>query len=162
MTILAVDIGWVPVPVSKLPAGAAEVEGKAGRASGTSDDWELLPNKSIGLVMMLWALATALANCCTFVKVFTCSPIWDMQGAEPRLGVIVIIVGWIVGEAKWVGGGQQGSIGAAQGILLSLGAVRENLLSYRVSVDGAFGLIGAGGLLLAKAGLVSPKVLLVI
>uniref|UniRef100_A0A915K4W2 Uncharacterized protein n=1 Tax=Romanomermis culicivorax TaxID=13658 RepID=A0A915K4W2_ROMCU len=52
MTILAVEVCWVLVHVSKLLAlEAGEVDSKVGKASGTLDDWELARDKSIGVVM---------------------------------------------------------------------------------------------------------------
>uniref|UniRef100_A0A915JRY8 Uncharacterized protein n=1 Tax=Romanomermis culicivorax TaxID=13658 RepID=A0A915JRY8_ROMCU len=46
ITILAADVDWQLVRTYKLVAGAAKVDGKAGRDSGSSEDCELAPDES--------------------------------------------------------------------------------------------------------------------
>uniref|UniRef100_A0A915L8L5 Uncharacterized protein n=1 Tax=Romanomermis culicivorax TaxID=13658 RepID=A0A915L8L5_ROMCU len=49
IAILVVEVSLVLAGVSKLPAETAEVDNKAGRTSGSSDDWELAQAEYVGM-----------------------------------------------------------------------------------------------------------------
>uniref|UniRef100_A0A915K0G9 Uncharacterized protein n=1 Tax=Romanomermis culicivorax TaxID=13658 RepID=A0A915K0G9_ROMCU len=51
MTILVVDVGWVSMPMSGPLRGAAEMDGKASRASRSSEDCELARDESVVAVV---------------------------------------------------------------------------------------------------------------